>query len=123
MVEMDSIVSWYVEVLFLNIFRAPEPLMQISDKSAEAETSAKLDLVRFLIASRLAVEGNWEDGVQPVVASKKLTRNSKWLLAGKKPSRETDRYMWKLTRRAVLFLTKSGQADPITAIVNEWSVH
>jgi hypothetical protein len=107
MVEMDALVSWYVNVLFVNIFKVHDPLMELVEKDDEAEETAKIDLLRFLVASRLANEkSGFSDGMQEVVASEKLRRNSRWLLAGKKPNRQVDQYMWRLTRHALMFLEK-----------------
>ena len=40
------------------------------------------------------------------VASETLRRNSRWLIAGRKPNRQVDEYMWGLTRQALMFLEK-----------------
>ena len=107
MLEMDPVVSWYVKFLLLNIFKVPDPLMEFAE--ASDETSATIDLLRYLMASRLAEEKlGLSQCVQQVVASKKLLRSSNWLLSGKEPDRRTHKYMGRLVRNALRFLQKQG---------------
>jgi hypothetical protein len=102
--EIDSTVSWYVEVLFFNIFKVPDPLMACPNASAEAEAAIKFDLLAFMVGADLAENSGEVRGRQQIVATRKLRRNSDWLISGAEPSGKTDRYMWRLTRRAVRFL-------------------
>jgi hypothetical protein len=104
-VEMDSVVSWYVEVLLLNIFKVPDPLMEFIDKDDDSEAMAIKDLLQFLRVSGLAEEKlSPSRDIQQYVASKKLLRNSGWLVAGREPDKRTDQYMLRLTRNALRFL-------------------
>lgn len=107
MVELDSVVSWYVKVLLLNIFKVPEPLMEFVNNDDDSEATAMMDLLQFLRAAGLAEEKPGPSkGFPQYVASKRLLRHSGWLVAGKEPDKRTDQYMWRLTRNAMRFLRR-----------------
>jgi hypothetical protein len=106
-VEMDSVVGWYVKVLLLNIFKVPDPLMEFIEKDEDSEAMAMMDLLEYLQVSGLAEEKpSPSRDIQQYVASKKLLRNSGWLVTGRGPDKRTDQYMWRLTRNALRFLQR-----------------
>jgi hypothetical protein len=109
-VEMDSVVGWYVKVLLLNIFKVPDPLMEFLEKSDDSEAMAVVDLLQFLLVAGLAEEKlNPLRNVHQYMASKKLLRQSDWLVEGREPDKRTDQYMWRLTRNALRFLQRQTQ--------------
>lgn len=99
--EMDSVVGWYVEVLLSNIVK---PFVEFTDDD-ESEADAKLELLHFLLSNGLAKrEFGASEFLPRFVATKKLLQKSDWLLAGRAPDKKVDTYMKRLATNFLRFL-------------------
>jgi hypothetical protein len=105
--QVDSIVDWHLGFLFFNLVEGPDGLIGSTVSDDRWKMMFMFHLVLCLQFCGLAEKKQSSPCCIQYVATKKLLRRSRWLLAGEEPDKRANEYLSNLTLNAVRFLEEA----------------